>query len=250
MTGPRLSKSTGLPSRSAGEKYLRAIAKILAKKIPGADPNQLAWQMRELDPDVIGPNLERSREIESGTEAKDRLMAVSSGAEELLRAIKALGPGALEIINRKSANEALWNDAEPWDLPKWDDSEDWSDPSGIIDFNDPQYEEKTARILDEWRRGGAWVVRLQALAELTEERASLVEQRITKGGKKTLDDRLHGSRQKRLLNRCLRFLMSRGADPKLALPMAKAIWYWSTGVEPGAQWGVKAFKGLFQTPSK
>lgn len=250
MTGPRLSKPTDLHSRSKGEKYLRATAKALAQKIPGANPDQLAWQMRELDPDVIGPNLERSREVEPGTEAKDRLIAVSSGAKELLRAINALGPGALELINRKSGDEALWNDAEPWDLPKWDDSEDWSDPTGLIDFNDPQYEEKTARILDEWRRGGAWVVRLQALAGLAEERARLVEQRISKGGKKTLDERLHGSKQKRLLSRCLRFLISRGADPKLALPMAKAISYWSTGVEPGAQWGVKAFKRLFQTPSK
>jgi len=181
--------------------------------------------------------------LETGAVAKERLQEVGQLARSLAKAIYALGPGAREVMLGASENESLRFDAEPDYLPT-------SHPYQMALSRECSEEEY-------WiehgihMRGGRWIIRLESLGELAEEKARWIEQNIRKGGQKSFEKLLGQSSQDWLLKQCEGLLAKYGCeDRNLVRKMAYSIQHAADGKPPGDQWGRKAVDRLFRTHPK
>lgn len=201
------------------DAVLQEAAGRLAPMIPDMDPKRLRSDMASLHP-FFGIPLEDTPDgIEAASVAKENLEEVAAAARLLASRLKALGPGAITVMHRclgPSSEER--HEADLGSLPD----------------TTPSYMDQAE--YDEWQRGGAWVVRLEALAEVASHGARRIGKRFPKGcGRRTLGQAIHGSPRKALVESCAEYLTEHGADlRKSLLLMAGALHEVKTGQKPNS----------------
>lgn len=159
-----------------------------------------------------------SEGTERGAEAKVKLIELAAAAEALESAMLALGPGAFEVMTRPTVRQDLYEEAEPWGLP---DKGPDGRPTHLVGAS----EEENRAMQEEWFRGGRWVIRLHALAELARVKADRIQRQIAKGGRRSFAARLSGgSPDDRLAMKCQAFAKQHGCeDLKVVNRMVVAI---------------------------
>lgn len=180
---------------------------------------------------------------EHAAKAKADARQVAKKAEELTEALRALGPGAVEVMNRLTGRQDLTLDAEPFALP----GSAWDDPR----LPPPDSDEEVDDYEENLRRGGRWVIRLQALAELARVSADWIEEETRKGGRASFATRLNGeSSEDTLARACKEFVASHGCQSQaVVLSVMRAILEAAHG-EIAPQAGRRAVSKMFQTPLK
>lgn len=219
---------------------IRPVAEAILSEIPNATLEPLVEFMGDLCWRIVRW---RDEDLETGVMAKESLRAVERLTKALAEALNALGPGAREVMLRSSDNQALRVEAQPEELPT-------ANPHlRAISQECSEAEYRTE--MEIWKRGGRWLIRLEALGGLAEEKAMWVEQNIRKGGQKSFEKLFGQSQIDWLLKQCKEFLVKEGCDDNgIVRKMARSIEHAATGKPPGSQWGRKAADRLFQTPSK
>lgn len=195
----------------------------------------------------------RLADTESAAEAKDSLQKVAACADALVAALRDLGPAAKGAMTRRSADLFVYRVAEPEDLLKE------ADPQGLphLELLDlPQsppselMDEKSQKWEEQLKRGGRWIIRLQALATLARRRARQIQTGSINRGPKRLGAILHGPPDEWLMNECLKFIRQNHGQDSLARVMAQAIKEAETAVEPSRGAGRKALRRVSQSPPK
>jgi hypothetical protein len=155
--------------------------------------------------------------IENATKAKGDLRKLAKMAEELAAALRELGQGALEVMNRRTVRQDLIPDAEPFNLPDGDPHEPGTLMGASEEVNDAYQQEAT--------RGGRWVIRLHALAELARVKAERIGKETHKAGRISFGVRLRGeSPEDRLTLACMEFAKAHGCEGQaVVLKLVRAV---------------------------
>lgn len=144
-------------------------------------------------------------------------------------------------------NAGLLEEAEvfnfPWVIPY--DSDRYESDEGLHDY--------------EWSLGGPWIIRLRALSELAITNAEQLSQITSKGGRKSLGSRIHGSPEDWLAKSCKIFAEANGCKSQaVVLKMVQAVMEAEHGKEtmkkmdgkPSRHKGRKAVRKVAQTKQK
>ena len=207
---PEIPDSVFLSSvqqRKARESKLGSAAKQLANELAIGDPGAL-FEAMEFIWSRYSVNLRSDSGIENASLVRDDLQQVAARADELAATILRLGQGSMEVLNLPGASQELWSEAEIASLPS-------RDPFGpACETFDRSFE-----------RGGQWIIRLRALAELAREKQRWVGAQTRKGGNKTLAPTIRkASSEDILAEDCIRFVLPYGkATQATALRLMQAI---------------------------
>lgn len=189
--------------------------------------------------------------IEKAAQAKKDLLSLAKKASELEAAMFALGQGAWEVMCRQTVRQDLIPEADPFGLPD-------RYPRGLQP-GAYSTEKEAVEFLghdDDDFRGGRWVIRLHALAELARVKADRIERQAGKGGRKSFGARLHGSPEEWLARACREFTEAHGCGSQsVVLKMVRAILEAQNGKEamtrldgkPAKYKGRKAVRKVAQT---
>ena len=157
--------------------------------------------------------------IEKAAQAKKDLLNLAKKASELEAAMFALGQGAWEVMQRRTVRQDLIPEADPFGLP--DRYPRGPQPTAY------RTEKEAVEFFgydDNDFRGGRWVIRLHALAELARVKADRIEKQAGKGGRKSFGARLHGSPEEWLARTCQEFAEVQGCQSQsVVLRMVRAI---------------------------
>ncbi|HEY3401153.1 MAG TPA: hypothetical protein VGK03_11040 [Geothrix sp.] len=208
---------TSVQQRKSRESKLSSSAKKLAKELEIDDPGPL-FEAMEFIWSRYSMNLHGDSGIENASLVRDDLQQLAARADELAATILRLGQGSVEVLNLPGAAQELWLEAEIASLPS-------RDPFG------PACETSDRSV----ERGGQWIIRLRALAELAREKQRWVGAQTRKGGNKTLAPTIRKATSEDILAEdCIRFVLPYGkATQATALRMMQAI----RGVEQSTSGG-------------
>lgn len=192
--------------------------------------------------------------IEKAAQAKKDLLNLAQKASELEAAMFALGQGAWEVMCRQTVRQDLIPEADPFGLP--DRYPRGPRPGAYC--TEKEVVEFLGHDDDDWR-GGRWVIRLHALAELARVKADRIEKQAGKGGRRSFGARLHGSPEEWLARTCQEFAKTHGCQSQsVVLKMVQAILEAENGKDamtrldgrPANHRGRKAVRKLAQTKPK
>jgi hypothetical protein len=196
----------------------RRAAEKLARSIPGQTVESLVETMDEI---YFSSSRKFEPFIEDGSIAASALANLADATDALKQAMEALGAGALTVLNRSNAPSSLRDDADAHELPLAENAPPDCSPEELL----------------MWQRGGKWIVRLHALAELARQESDHVRSVIRSGSQKVFHRALADTEQRRIIRACILSLRGWGAPDGLALTMARAIQEVSTGEKPTKGWG-------------
>ncbi len=217
---------------------LARAAKTFVGKIPGADAESLITFMRETGRRYMIFSLMAKLHGDTKRAKKD-LTTLAEASDALLNAAQSIGEGAQELMAR--AMTPYKEHRQFQDNIRMALGGEGIDPLG----QDP--------IGDQWMEG-LWGLRDEANAAL-----SLLAELTSRGGRKSLGDRLEGSPEERLAWACKEFAEANGcASQAVALKMVRAIMEAEKGKDamtrlngkPAASKGRKAVRKVAQTSPK
>jgi hypothetical protein len=219
----------------------------------------------------------QSRGIENASISREALRELAKKARELATFMKdSLGPGAVEVMRRRTTRKDLLPFAEPLDLPEKDrenpptlscipveeghryssPTENRSTPRRFVVAT----EDENDRFQKEWRRGGRWVMRLEALAELAQMKADHMKEQASRIGRKSGATLLYGPPGDWLAEACREYAETHGCQKQaVAQKMYIAIMDAECGKDsvrrrkdgkPSKDKGRKAVKKMAQTKPK
>lgn len=226
--------------------YQRHAAKVLSKVAPGlaiklgVDLHEMSSALELAHHCYWISRLEAN--TERAAEAKAALLNVAACAAALTVALKDLGCGASSVLKQGITDRTLHAEAEPWDLPDRDPVD--QEPHWKQGANDEQ-----ARIwIEEWKRGGRWVIRLEALAKLSRNCAREVAADAVNRGPIRLGSILYGTPDERLMEHCLDYVREHGGGDPIARTMAQVIINSEINRIPTRSAGRKVLKRMSQPP--
>lgn len=230
-----------LAAREKSYSVIKKASSIIAQRLKGVDTDQVAEALEFFWTEFSAHRVETIG-IEKAAKAKKDLLDLAEKAEQLEAVIQNLGQGAVEVMNHQTASIQLVKEAEPGYLP---DKDPWG----------PNLEPGD----DTYSRGGRWAIRLRALAKLARERATWIQERTAKGGRKTLAPHLHETPKELLAQTCQSFAAAHGCKQQaVVLLMVRAVLEAEYGKgamtrldgKPAAHMGRKAVRKAAQTRMK
>ena len=151
-------------------------------------------------------------------------------------AIADLGPGALTRLRQTAAADPIFNQSDSGGLP--------------LAYDAPL--DSTIEELEEWSRGGRWLIRLEALRQLALVESRQIKSLIKGGGSGVFPNALRKGEQRELIQSCLNQLQDWGVDAGSALLMARGIYaaYYGRKLRAphSSGWGRKTLADLLSTP--